>query len=234
MTVDSKKRNPEEQFLRRTFDAVENFEVEEVERQFRRFDRRSQWIVISIVAGLVLLWAAVGLMRAGADYLAWANRPSIQERIVAPFGLEERAIPAVDTQVNKVLPAEVGSFTFLEESEITTLLANCLMGTCKSTYPPLYLEWVSYQRDGESPLSVVIAEFEFEEDADAMFRGMYNYSRAVGRMGNYALVGSLKVNYFYSSTRNVFSFTWTNGPWVYTVSGDQIDALNEFLVAFPY
>jgi hypothetical protein len=87
---------------------------------------------------------------------------------------------------------------------------------------------------GSDTVTVVAAQYANNEQAAQGFTHLYDTSRLVGIIGNYAMVESRAVDYFYSSTRNNFYFTWTNGTWVYTVNSTSLMVLDTFMGEFPY
>lgn len=108
-----------------------------------------------------------------------------------------------------------------------------LHGECTLTGHAHYVEAVNYVSDSET-VTVVIAQFANNEQTSQVFDQLYEVNRFVGVVGNYAMVDSRPVDYFYSSIANNFYFTWTNGTWIYTASSVSITALDNFMSAFPY
>jgi hypothetical protein len=97
----------------------------------------------------------------------------------------------------------------------------------------LYAEAANYTAANGMTVTVVAAQFTNTDEAGAAFEQLFAYSRLIGRIGNYAMIDSRAVDYYYSSTRNMFSFTWTNGAWIYTVSTNgSLGQLDTFMTAF--
>lgn len=75
----------------------------------------------------------------------------------------------------------------------------------------------------------------FNSDALAArtIKELYQYARQIGRTGDYTF-GIVESDYFYSSGNDLFSFAWSNGPWLYVVSSQSFQAMEQAVRAFPY
>jgi hypothetical protein len=87
---------------------------------------------------------------------------------------------------------------------------------------------------GSDTVTMVAATFASVEDAQAALDQLFTFARIIGVTGNYAIVENRSVDYFYSSSRDNFYFTWTNGTWVYTVNSASINTLDAFMTNFAY
>ena len=75
----------------------------------------------------------------------------------------------------------------------------------------------------------MISKHELVHDWLPRYTGM-----PIERFGNYVLLTDRTVDYFYSSSRDRFTFSWSNGSWVYTASSADLGVLDSLLIAFPY
>jgi hypothetical protein len=124
--------------------------------------------------------------------------------------------------------------------QVSNFTGLCLLNTagavvidCGLPRYALYAEAVNYVSGGDT-VTVVVAQFADTEQTSQAFTQLYEVSRFVGVVGNYAMLESRAVDYFYSSTSNNFHFTWTNGTWIYTANSVSMTALDGFMSTFPY
>lgn len=243
MTTHHSKTNDE--FLRRTFDFIYSIDLREMRRSFNRIDSRTRWLIITIAASAVLLLVALQFTKAAIQAVEWANRPSLQDRLAAPYDLEARALPQIitneDGSAAPLLPAALQGFTLQAEAAAPSLLEQCLLSAsgqdkapCAMSRAAHFIEGGSYAADNGHAVGVILAQFASENDAAQALLELYRYSRSIGRIGNYALLETRPVDYYYSSTRQQFAFSWSNGPWVYTASSASFETLEQFMSAFQY
>lgn len=234
----AQKSNTDDQFLRHAFDTAYTITWDDIKRLGKRFDRRTIWLLVSLVASLVLLLVMFRLTQVGVSAVQWVNRPSIEQRLLAPYEKEERLIPLVNTSRQTVLPATLKGFT-REYNAVPSLLETCLLGArdqsnnCLSVQAR-HVESGLYQNSEGQQVGVAIAQFKSKQDAAQALKEMYRYSRGIGRVGNYALATDRGIDYYYSSTRQNFSFSWSNGNWVFSINAAAFTALEEFVWVFPH
>lgn len=261
MTTHHTKTNDE--FLRRTFDFIYSIDLRELRRAFNRIDSRTRWLLITIAASAVLLLVVLQFTKAAIQAVEWANRPSLQDRLAAPYDLEARPVPQLpeasateapaETSVEAAaeaaeaapvylaLPAALQGFTLQAEAASPSLLEQCLLSAsgqdkapCTLSRAAHFIEAGSYIAANGQSVGVILAQFASEKDAAQALLELYRYSRSIGRIGNYALLETRPVDYYYSSTRQQFAFSWSNGPWVYTASSASFETLEQFMSAFQY
>ena len=143
-------------------------------------------------------------------------------------------------QLQSIVPAQMGDFTLQWDRTQSTLLAQCLLftgakeqGACETTYTAEFIEPANFIDSDGNKLSLVMTKFADNEQASATIDAVYDYARKIGRIGNFAFTDLLNVDYFYSATREVTSFTWLNENWVLSVSAENIDILDKFMENFP-
>lgn len=85
----------------------------------------------------------------------------------------------------------------------------------------------------EEAINVVVVQYIDEATASAVMNDMLDYSRTIGHLGNFNLNASADVTYYYSSTRNNFSFTWVMRDMVFTVSASNWLIMDEFIPQLP-
>jgi hypothetical protein len=240
------KQANNDQFLRRAFDFAETVTANDVRRTWRHawhsLDRHTKWLIVSILASLILMWVVINLAQALIAAIQWTNRPTWNDRLTAPYNLESRIWPAFDlSNPTAVLPAAADKYALQAAAAQPGLLAQCLLSAdgktpaiCTIDQTADYVETGLYQNTDGHTVTVSTAHFETAEVAKDAALNLFMYSRSIGRIGNYVLVPSRSVDYYYSSTRDQFSFTWSSGPWVYTASSTSLDYLEQVIMAFPY
>lgn len=171
--------------------------------------------------------------------------PSASDVVAEPVVVEPQTMivmetRSVDVETIVLLP-EFGPFT-IRPSGALSLLGQCLTtayqpvdgAVCSLGQRAQFME-VGYFVDDEGiEASIVATQFANADEAGSAIQGLFNYSRSIGRVGSYVLMEARSVDYYYSTTRNTFSFTWTNGPWLYTVSSTRFTTLEAFMQTFPY
>lgn len=242
MTTHNMKSNDE--FLRRTFDFIYSIDLQDIRQSFNRIDRRTRWLIVSIAASALLLWVVLQFTQVAIQSIEWANRPSLQDRLAAPYNLDARTIPQIvisEENPSQVLPATLQDFTLQDMTATPSLLEQCLISAngqdksdCTMTRAAQFSAMGAYLSTNGQTVDVIVTQFADDSHAAQALLEMYRYSRTIGRVGNYALVNSRAVDYFYSSTREQFAFSWSNGPWVYTANSTSFATLEQFMEAFAY
>lgn len=231
-----------EHFLRRAFDTFYTLKAEDLQQGFARVMHRmgTERLALLLISAGALLLLVIAWTLASA-LITTLTRPTAEQRLAAPYALDNRAPAIVDTTVSALLPSALGDYRLQLLTEADTLLGQCLQSTlnapsahCAITVPALYVEVGRYQHPDGATIAIVAAQYATEEAAEQATYEAYQYSRTVGRIGNFAFLDSAPVNYFYSSTRESFSFTWTRGTWVYSIANADLASLEAFIALFPY
>ncbi|GEM_PF-4507770 len=84
------------------------------------------------------------------------------------------------------------------------------------------------------PVYLVAARFRDEDRARQVLTELREYARTIGRTGNFVLDEAGAADFFESSTRGWFSFSWARGSWVFVASARGFDDLDSFMQMFPY
>lgn len=232
----------DDQFLRRAFDTFYTLTAEDVRRGLAKTlnqlgTTRLGLIFISIGALLLLIVTWV----LATNLINTLTSPTMEQRLLAPYALDSRLPAIVDTTTTTLLPPTIADYTLKPLAEADTLLGQCLQSAaittethCAITTPALYTEVGQYQRADGSAITIVATQYVSGEEAERAIYEAYQYGRAIGRIGNFAFLDSAPVDYFYSSTRESFAFTWSQGTWVYTIANDDLERLEDFIAIFPY
>lgn len=83
-------------------------------------------------------------------------------------------------------------------------------------------------------VSIMAVNYLSERDAYDAIYTLFGHSRRVGRIGNYVLVDTLPVNYYYSYSRGRAAFVWSHGTWVFWISADTLARVEDVVKGFPY
>ena len=263
--------------LRRAFDFVETTDFNDAGKtalqNLRHMDRRIKVLLLTTIGSALMLVVAIGMLRVVGSAIEVANRPSIEERLAAPYDVSLRLIPSVDTSVYLVLPTQLGDLALENSYGAThTLLASCLNtamnleqrvaqditlapSACTMNHAAAYTEWATYKVPGADTgsaldsalnadalaaaemgnvVTVTLTQFESQDEAAQVMQTLFDFSRTIGRTGNYVLLNGRTNEYFFSSTRGTFSFTWSNGSYVYSVSAPTYDQMEQAVKTFPY
>lgn len=235
MSVKHSKSN--DQVLRRAFDAVYEFDGarfgKQVQSNVNKLDPRyvSAALIITgfVILGFVVLYVVQSAVQ-------WAARPTFEQRLAAPYQLDARPIAELDTTVGSLLQGSYGEFV-IAGSEVNSLVGRCLQSAsetgCTLTYAPLYVETAQYTNTSGS-VSLIAAQYAAGIEASEVNYDLYRFARSSGRIGNFAFLPDLPVNYFYSSTREGYTFTWSHGQWIYSVSSANLETLSQFVSTFAY
>jgi len=87
--------NPDEHFLRRFFDTLYEITPENFRNVVTNTPKRVRWLIASTIAGLVLAIVLLQFLNIGLEAIEVANRPTLAERLEAPYGLSTRIVPAL-------------------------------------------------------------------------------------------------------------------------------------------
>lgn len=146
------------------------------------------------------------------------SRPATTEAAARPdAAVDVQAVPAVASQM---------------------VLGQCLLAVPESdtpcaSHPGQYLTSGTYAKADGTVIQAAAASFASTDEARQVTKDVHRYASQVGVMGNYVL-GISAVDYFYSSSYGVYTFTWSHENWVYSLSSTSFDALENLLAVFPY
>ncbi len=155
----------------------------------------------------------------------------------------ETFIPGVTPVVEAAAEIADGSAAEVAPAE-QYLLAECLLSAADFDplaetntgclpFPVAYLTSGLYE-GGASPIHLVAAQFDpVEVLTGNVMKSLKSQAERIGRMGNY-VIGVGTVDFFYSSTPDLYSITWAHDGWVYTISTPDMNQLEKMLEAFPY
>jgi hypothetical protein len=123
---------------------------------------------------------------------------------------------------------------------VNNAMSQCVLSTAGATTSECgaltfarYAEAMTYV-SGSDTVTVAVAQYANIEQTGEIFNHIFQYSRTIGGIGNYAILDRRSVDYFYNSAYRSYHFTWTNGTWIYTVSSTSLGAIDGFMANFPY
>lgn len=245
------------------YDLLDALRPAHLKAVFYSLSHRTRWIIITSVAVIALMWSALMLVQVMMQHVRNTTGPFLFDALVDPYGLEVRLIPALtgDLDLPPVVGSYTRSASILniasdataaesapeteaetvEPAPVRSATAECLLTAASDSanplnctgYQALYAASTEYQTADGVTIQVNAARFPTDAVATEAMNALHTQAGTLGRTGNFA-IGVTAVDYFYSSANALYSFTWSNAVWVYTVSSPSFDQLEAFVKAFPY
>lgn len=196
-------------------------------------------IMVSILVLLIVVYAGISLFT-GEEPVEEPATITIAEALRAPYDLNEKSTLDPEAALGDVIPQNFGDFTRVVNVEADATfgrLTNCLVDNgffeCGLDYTPQYSNASFYEDSRGNRIEVVAANYWNEESTSDTMYDAVGVARTFSRVGNF-VVGVGEIEYFYSTTRNWFSFTWGHGAWIFSVSASNADVLELALQSLPY
>jgi hypothetical protein len=172
---------------------------------------------------------------------AWTT----ENTMILPSNVGNYAI--VDGSVQIVIPTPVTEATSGQATvpDVPSVVPAAVLGKCLHSatsadltatcvgIPAQYLAFADYQSAEGIVIHLVSAQFGSHDDATQAIKALRRQAGSVGHVGDYA-IGVGTVDFFYSVTGDQYNFTWSNGMWVYLVSGASSADLEAFTQSFSY
>jgi hypothetical protein len=196
-------------------------------------------VMISLVVLLAL--ALFALISLTGDEPASATAPSFSQALAAPYGIDRRSFPATDAQINSLLPAAFEGYTPVTDMTVTNTgvygpLMKCQFdpaNPCGLSYIPQSARYMVYGVGGDPMVVVFVSYYLGEQFSDQITLNLMDGARRFGRIGDFVTYGHAATDYFYSYAQGWFSFTYSRGPWVVSVSARSMAALEAAVKAMP-
>lgn len=248
-------RQNDRELLRTVMDVVEGLSPDRLRDGFNQIHPRVRWLTLMIAAVGVLLWVLVGLLQMGVSYIQWVNRPTVAERMAAPYDIALRPQPMFADGAVIVLPETVGTMIRQTEPAALSVLAQCFTYTaapaetgetavhpCGLSHKADYATSTWYLDENGAAVSVTLVYYADDvtagvtgaQAAEETLYESYLHTRQIGTIGNYALTDMVAVDYYFARVGAVYNFTWSSGSWIYTAASNSFSQLEAFLKAFPY
>ncbi len=158
----------------------------------------------------------------------------------------ETFVPGVTPKVEPATEASEDAAAPTIASQLESdLLGNCLWSAgdynpnvkeqlaCLKL-PAAYLTNGLYNNAGGAAIHVVAAQFKPEmATTQEVMTALKAVADSIGRTGNY-VIGVGAVSYFYSSTPDLYSFTWSHNDWVYSIASPDMGQLEKAVKGFAY
>ncbi len=229
----------------------------------RRLDRRTRWLIAMLAASLVLIWVIIFAVRLTVNHVRATSGAFLFDALQAPYALQSRAVPMIDSPAEAVLPITISDFQLLPESVEVLPAASAGEVPTDGYQPPAYAALVSahsvgqclkaatvadmsctgvvsgfvtsgvYQAKDGAQVVLAVARFETSVQAREAMKALYQHAAATSKIGNYALSVGA-VDFFYSSDSRQYSFTWAHDAWVYSASGDSFQAVENLVKNYLY
>ncbi|MCQ3930716.1 MAG: hypothetical protein DPW16_09660 [Chloroflexi bacterium] len=198
-------------------------------------------VVSSFVVLLLSMWFFSMIFNMGNEESTSPSVPSAQQVFAAPYDIDQRQLPVDGTDPNAFLPQTIGeSYAFVTTSlpidsgtqkvnpNAVGALHMCMVdfdNSCTMQYTPQYYTLGRYADVNQEVVQVFVGNYWTPETAHITVTELITRSRTVGYVGNFVSGGLGTIDYFYSTSNGWYSFTWTRGAWVISVSGRSREAL---------
>ena len=210
----------DDQLLRRTFDAIYAFDIQDVTHTFSKIDRRTKWYLFSAIGVLMLVIVVTQMGKGVVSAIKTASLPTAYESLVAPYQLNENMI-----QFDTAALPTMGDFTQtpVELASVNPMVA-CMADYTTCTDAQL-MNWVDLQSGisasyTNETMSFTLTALQFGSQSIAQrgLENLYDYSSATGAMGNYVIMPSQPIRYYYGLANGWLNFTWAADNAIYTVN----------------
>ncbi len=223
-----------------------------VRRAKRDFDRlpvmvRTLYYLAAALLLLILVGFVVGTQL--TDILdPKPDVPVLQDAVIAPYGVDGRALPPADYEPWQLLPETLGDFPrspdVISATNTSSPTNQCLLGlgyasdvldppTCTRSYGMVGTASARYL-SGRMKVDVAIARFSNPQKVHGTMIELLIHARKYGRLGNFSVASIVETDYFFSNVRGWRSFTWSHGLWVFSISTVKTEVLEQAVEAFPY
>lgn len=228
----------DDQLLRRAFDALYDFDIQNVIHAFDRLDRRTRWYLFSAVGVLMLVLVVTQLGKGISTAIHNANLPTAYETLQAPYNLGDNLI-----QLDTAALPTLGDFTQtpVELANINPEIA-CMadINTCTEAQLANWADLASgisasYSNETQT-FSLTALNFGDQTTAQRALVTLYDYADANGAMGNYVIMASQPVRYYYGLANGWLNFTWAANNSIYTLNvrnARELESVIELLRTAP-
>ncbi|MEQ8672539.1 MAG: hypothetical protein RLP44_25100 [Aggregatilineales bacterium] len=210
----------DDQLLRRTFDAIYDFDIHAVTNTFSKMNRRTRWYLFSAIGVLMLVVVVTQMGKGVVSAVRTASLPTANESLVAPYELNENMI-----QLDTAALPTMGDFT---QTPVELATVNPVV-SCMADYITCSDAQLLNRVDLESGISANYAnetmnfsltalQFANQAIAQRGLENLYDYSSATGAMGNYVIMPSQSIRYYYGLANGWLNFTWAADNAIYTVN----------------
>lgn len=199
-------------------------------------------ITVSSFAVLMLsMWFFGMLLDMGDEDSTTPKVPSAQQVFDAPYEIDQRQMPVDGTAPTDFLPATIGESYALVSNTVPLdegthkvnpnavgALHMCVVdfeNSCTLQYAPQQYTFGRYADANQDTVQVFVGNYWTPETAEITMIELITRSRTMGYVGNFVSSGLGVVDYFYSTSNGWYSFTWTRGAWVISISGRSREAV---------
>lgn len=105
--------------LQPVYDFLGTIQPSHLRTAWHRIDRRTRWLMVFMIAGIILLWSVMRISFMVASHIEATSGPFLWDALRAPYDLEVRLIPTVDLNADPatitLLPTAVGDYALQAE-----------------------------------------------------------------------------------------------------------------------
>ncbi len=223
------------------------FQVRGWKRAFNRQPALLRGIELISVALMILMVIGFVAVREVKAYIKSHQGTFLEEALVAPYDLEAQIIPASNSAASSLIPNAIGKYTnnnqAISQTAPSSPTNQCLLAigyprdaigapNCVRNYGTTGTAYGRYVTKDFRTADFVVARFASTAQAEGTMYDLLHHAREYGRVGNFSIGATGSVSYFYSSVRGWFSFTWSHGPWIFSVSGPNLQYVEDLVTHY--
>jgi hypothetical protein len=223
------------------------FQLRGFKRAFNRQPALARGIELITLAALILSVIGFVAVREVKAYIKSHQGTFLAEALVAPYDLETQAVPAPNAAASSLLPSTIGKFRSsnqpISQNFPSSPTHQCLLAigyprdaigapNCVRNYGTTGTAYSRYATSNYKTADLVVARFASQIQAEGTMFDLLHHAREFGQVGNFSIGATGSVNYFYSSVRGWFSFTWSRGPWIFSVSGPNLQYVEDLITHY--
>lgn len=220
------------------------FQLRGMKRAFTRQPAIVRGLELIAVAAAILVLIGFVVLREVKAYVRSQSGPFLAEALVAPYDLEKREVPAQDVDASLLIPATIGKYQRnsqpITRGYPSSPTNQCLLGlgyeantidapNCNRSYGSTGVAYGRYVTGDWKNADLVIARFSNTTQAEGTMFDLLHHARKFGQVGNFSIGVGGEVSYFYSAVQLWYSFTWSHGPWIFSVSGPSLKYVEEII-----
>ena len=223
--------------------------VDRINNRFEKLPARRRGIILIVLSLLILTPVGIFFSQQVDDAIVVNSAPVLEEALYAPFGIDKRPLPVYSLGPDSARPERFGTHTLLSkvvsEDVPSSWLNHCLLGiplaeagetqqdACDRRFGTVDTAFGRYVYNNMR-VDIAVAQFVDDEAARSTMTDLLRFARKTGQVGNFVIEGVGAIDYFHSSINRMVSFTWSRGPWVFSVSGRLFTDVERAVTQFVY
>lgn len=223
--------------------------VDRINTRFEQLPARRRGIILIVLSMIILAPVGYVFSRQVDETILAEPLPVLEQALTAPFEIDRRPLPVYSLGAESARPERFGAHSLLSstvsERVPSSWVNHCLLGiplaeagdqqqeTCDRRYGATSTAFGRYVYNNMR-VDIAVAQFVDDTAASETLTDLLRFARRTGQVGNFAIEGAGAIDYFYSSVNRMVSFTWSRGPWVFSVSGRLFTDVERAVTEFVY